>query len=189
MEDPQVDHPVDVSIAMVKRGSISASLHDRPRQEEPWTHNIERVFSDLQEELKQHIDNHNKAGYHFHDLDTRWGYPGAILSLMMVPISALIDSCDEDLTAKIVNAAAYSVIAVLVGTSQYYNYGKRSQTHFDISARYADVMSDIRMELAKRAQYRQSADNFLQKIQMRIDSLNSSAPILPKHIGLQEISH
>ena len=172
----------NVNIVVNKRISKSQSLHDRVRLEEPWTPRIEELFREMMEELKEKINNHDQAGYHFRKLDARWGYPSVLLAGVMVPISSLLDSCDDDLIVKILNAAAYATIAMFAGTSQYFNYGKKSQKHFDISARYSDVMTDIRTELVKHAQYRISADTFLQKIQMKIDGLNSSAPIIPEHI-------
>ena len=174
------------SVAVNKRASVSQSLHDRMRIEEPWSSRIEDLFGDMTEELKDKIKKHDQSGYYYRGLDARWGYPSVVLAGVMVPISTLLDSCDDDTTIKVLNAAAYATIALLAGTAQYFSYGKKSQKHFDISARYSDILTDIRMELVKHAQFRISADTFLQKIQMRIDGLNASAPIIPQHIAMKK---
>lgn len=87
---------------------------------------------------------------------------------------------------KITNAAAYATIAIFSATSKYFDYGKKVQTHFNHSARYGDVLTDIRLELCKKAAFRQPADTFLQTTQMRVDSLNLSAPVIPEHIAFGE---
>ena len=167
------------------RASVN-SLGDHKRVDEPWSHKIEELFQDINNDLNVKIEKHDRSGYHFKKMDARWGYPGILLAGVMVPISALMDPCGDNVALKVTNAIAYASIAIFTATSQYFNYGKKAQRHFDISARYGDVLTDIRIELVKKPQYRQSADTFLQRIQMRIDGLNNSAPVIPQHIAYKE---
>lgn len=166
--------------------SVSNSLHDKVRIEQPWSHTIENLFHEIQEDLKLKITKHDRSGYHFKKLDARYGYPAILLASIMVPVSSLLNSCEDDLAMKITNAAAYATIAIFSATSQYFNYGKKAEKHFNHSARYGDVLTDIRLELCKKAAFRQPADTFLQTTQMRVDSLNLSAPVIPEHIAFGE---
>ena len=54
--------------------------------------------------------------------------------------------------------------------------------HFNFNARYADIVSDIEMELVKGREFRVQLDVFSTRIHMRVDNLASTEPVLPKGI-------
>jgi len=54
--------------------------------------------------------------------------------------------------------------------------------HFNFSARYADIVSDIELELVKSRDFRVQLDVFSTRVHMSVDNLSNTEPVLPKNI-------
>ena len=55
--------------------------------------------------------------------------------------------------------------------------------HFNYSARYTDVVSDIESELVKSRKFRIQLDVYSTRIHMITDNLANSEPVLPRYIA------
>eukprot|EP00965_Chrysotila_dentata_P083613 2758799-Pleurochrysis_carterae.AAC.1 len=61
---------------------------------------------------------------------------------------------------------------------QFFNFSAKAERHYNFSARYQDLVTDIDQELAKPRAYRQQVDTFSLGIKMTYDALNRGAPAL-----------
>jgi hypothetical protein len=153
---------------------------DSVKQEEPWGDTNEKYIRELINTCKLKIDQHDLSGYHFKKKNAQWGLPAALIPTIMAPVSVLIDSYPE--VSKYINASAFITTSVIIGVSSFYRYGEQTSNHFNISARYSDILSDIELELVKGRKFRTQIDVFLTRIHMNLDSLANTAPIIPRFI-------
>ena len=111
----------------------------------------------------------------------------------MSPVSLIMNE-DSDV-AKYINAGAFLATGVIGGVYSFFKFGEKMTNHFNFSARYADVASDIELELVKGREFRTQLDVFSTRVHMLVDNLSSTEPVLPKNIAenkkykLEEIAY
>ena len=123
---------------------------------------------------------HEQAGYAAKAKNTHWGLPLVILPTIMSPISLLLEATSP--ASKYINAGAFLATGVIGGVYSFFKFGEKMSNHFNFSARYADVASDIELELVKGREFRTQLDVFSTRVHMRVDSLANTEPVLPKGI-------
>jgi hypothetical protein len=149
-------------------------------QEEPWTDKNEEYIRGLVHTCKTKIIHHDKAGYYFKKKYSHWGLPATLLPVIMAPISVLIEGYPE--VGKFVNASAFIATSIIIGVSSFYRFGEQMANHFNTSKRYADISSDIELELIKGRKFRTQIDVFLTRTHMILASLSNTAPVIPQFI-------
>ena len=58
----------------------------------------------------------------------------------------------------------------------FFNFGKKTQQHFEFSTKYSELADEISTELCKPRKHRIDCDLFLQKITMKRNDINSRRP-------------
>jgi hypothetical protein len=152
----------------------------KTRSEEPWGEVNETFMHEIIQSCKNKADQHERSGYHFKGKNTTWGLPGVLLPIIMSPVSVLIDS--EPNVSKYVNACAFLATGIVAGVASYFKFGEKMANHFNFSARYTDVISDIELELIKAREFRTQLDVFSTRIHMMVDNLSNTEPTIPKFI-------
>ena len=152
--------------------------------EEKWSSVNEAYMRYMSGVCKTKSAQHEKAGYSFKSKNTCWGLPLVLVPIMMSPISILID--EESNASKYVNASAFLVTGFIGGVYSFFKYGEKMSNHFNFSARYADVASDIELELIKGREFRTQLDVFSTRIHMMVDNLANTEPVIPSHIQNDE---
>jgi hypothetical protein len=99
----------------------------------------------------------------------------------MSPVSLLLESSVP--AAKYVNAGAFLVTGLIGGVYSFFKFGEKMTNHFNFSARYSDVASDVELELVKGREFRTQLDVFAARIHMIVDNLSNTEPVLPKGIA------
>jgi len=149
---------------------------------------VEEKWSELNEAYMRYIitvcknksAQHESAGYAFKKKNTYWGLPLVLLPVIMSPVSILIDGNEE--ASKYVNALAFLATGVIGGTYSFFKFGEKMADHFNFSARYADVATDIELELIKGREFRVQLDVFSTRIHMLTDNLANTEPVIPMNI-------
>ena len=144
---------------------------------------IEETYTDSNEKLlkfwlkisKENSAAHYKKGKHFKSLHEYFALPATIVPIIYSPISGLLADRDG---IQYANVAILALTGILSGTHAFFDFGRKSQKHFQFEAQYADVTSTILVELTKERRLRIKADRFIEMIQAKIDSLGASAPVL-----------
>ena len=150
------------------------------RIEEEWNAENEKFMKELSNQCSEQSQRHAEAGYVFKQKNTTWGLPMVLLPVIMSPVSLLIQ--DEEASVYI-NALAFLATGVVGGVYSFFKYGEKMTNHFNYSGRYADIVSDIELELKRGPEFRTTWDVFSTKIHMRMDNLASTEPVLPKNIS------
>ena len=151
------------------------------RKEEQWNDTNENFIRELMKDCMIKADQHSEAEYYYKRLKPRLEIPSVVLSVIFAPILALLD-CDSD-ALRYVGAGSCILINLFATMSIVNKFGEKMVKHSNFSARYADVVSDIRAELVRGKKFRTQFDVFNTKINMIIDNLNNTARTLPKHIA------
>lgn len=118
------------------------------RMEESWSNRNEEYLRNIIYECNKKADQHERAGYLFKAKNTYWGLPLVLLPTIMSPISILIEN-NEDVS-KYINAFAFLTTGVIGGVYSFFKFGEKMSEHFNMSARYTDVKTDIELELVKK---------------------------------------
>ena len=153
---------------------------EHSRIEEPWGNKNEEYMKQLIQVCKSKGVQHEQSGYYFKGKHVKWGLPAILIPTIMAPISVLIDS--EPTVSKYINAGAFLLTGIITGVSSFFKYGEKTINHFNFTARYADVASDIELELVKDRTFRMQVDVFSTRIHMLIDNLSNTEPVIPKFI-------
>jgi hypothetical protein len=153
---------------------------DIDRKEEKWGNRNEIYMRHLIILCGNKSAQHDRAGYHFKKINSRLGLPMVLIPVIMSPVSVLVEG---QLISRYANATAFIITGILSATVNFYKYGEKMSNHFNYSTRFADIKTDLEVELVKERPYRNSYDVFSTKMHMRIDSLLNGSPTLPKHIA------
>ena len=148
---------------------------DVPREEEPWLDDHEALIHQWRQTSDTLSKKHEDAGYAAKRKHTRFGLPAMLIPMVMAPMTPLFSS---HWSTVYVESVGFVLSAVASGMVQFFNFAGKSERHFNFSARYADLVTDIEQELAKPRQYRQQVDTFSLRVKMMFDALNRHAPTL-----------
>lgn len=162
-----------VDIPLTQEIQVPAVQHQAT--EEAWNERSESLAMEWQEKAQKCSDAHNKTGLAKKKMHVIFGLPAVLIPAIMSPMS--IGFADEP-GIEYGNMTGFILTAICSGVHTFFGYSKLHQKHMDFSARYADVVSDIKYELIKGRSYRQPADAFLMKIQLKMDMLCASGPDL-----------
>ena len=155
--------------------NIDATPDKRKIGEEEWSEHAEALAQEWADDAAKASNAHNKCGLSYKKKHHMVGLPAILIPICMSPISATF--ADKD-GIQYANMIGFLVSGCLSATHAFYGFDIKHQRHMDYSARYGDVCSDVKYELVKSRRFRISPDEFLMKIQMKMDSLAGSAPDL-----------
>lgn len=141
--------------------------------EEAWNDNAEKQVREWAKEAKQAIKEHYINGKAHKLKHQIVGLPAIIIPSVM---SVLTPSLSWYGPIVYINAAAFAVTATLALVHGFYKFDLRYQQHMDYSARYYDILSDIKYEMVRSREFRTPMDEFLTRLQMRLDTLAFYAP-------------
>jgi hypothetical protein len=159
---------------------MTRHIKEQIRVEEKWSIRNERYMHAMIALCRNKSSQHENAGYTFKKKNTYWGLPLVILPVIMSPVSLMVDSDKE--VSKYINAVAFMITGIVGGVYSFFKFGEQMSNHFNFSARYADIVSDIELELVKGRDFRTQLDVFYTRIHMLVDNLSATEPVIPKGI-------
>ena len=147
--------------------------------EEPWNDQLEEYMLRFIQTAKIRSRQHERAGYYFKKLNTRWGLPLVLIPVAMSPISLMMGGSPEGEYTK---AGAFLLSGLIAGVYSFFRYGEKLERHVGFAGRYTDAVTDIEAVLVKGSAFRGPADVFSTKIKMMMDNLTLTEPPLPEFI-------
>jgi hypothetical protein len=145
------------------------------RLDEPWEESQENLIKSWRTTCEGLAERHEQAAKAAKKKGVTYGLPAIIIPLVMTPLSSAFQ---DNAWIGFIEMTAFMTTGLASATSQFFNFSGKSEKHFAFSARYADLVTDIDQELAKRRPFRQSVDTFSLKIKMAYMALNRAAPDL-----------
>ncbi len=155
------------------------SSSDNKRIEEPWNSRGEDLINKWLIDIQKQKELHEMSGYYFKRLRKIWSLPTVVIPSIMSPISAVFS---ETKWIKYANMSAFISVGFLASVDSFYSFSTRKEKHFNHSARYAELQTEIDGEMFKEKKFRIQSDVFLTKIRMSYDILNTIAPVVPEYI-------
>ena len=145
------------------------------RVEEEYTEHSEALLKHWLEETKTKSEAHNKKGKENKKKHEWTALPATIIPIIYSPISGLLA---KENGIEIANVTVLIFTGILSGVHSFFDFSKKAERHFRYEALYADLGTNILVELSKKRELRIRADRFIEQIQARIDQYNSAAPLL-----------
>lgn len=145
------------------------------RLDEPWEDSQEALIQGWRTNCESLAARHEEAAKVAKKKAVKYGLPAIIIPLLMTPLSSAFQDTEW---IGYVEMSAFMTSGLASAMSQFFNFSGKSEKHFSFSSRYADLVTDIDQELAKRRPFRQSVDTFTLKIKMAYMALNRAAPDL-----------
>ena len=157
------------------RINVNEDAEIRSIGEEAWSDDTEELAREWAKAASEASTAHNAAGKVHKCKHVGVGLPAVLVPIFMAPISATLAGYEG---IQYANMAGFLVSGTLSAVHSFFGFDKKYQQHMDYSARYGDVYSDVKYELSKARKFRIAPDRFLMRIQMKLDSLSSTAPDL-----------
>ena len=144
------------------------------RLELPYDDACEALLESWKERASEATIAHDRAGYHFKSLHRRYALPPIVLNLCLAPVSLLlgkkvtpfrhrllgnvhVPALDAILTnvslGTLITSLLTLLAGILAGVGNFNDANTKANQHFDISARYADIFTDIETELVSPLLY------------------------------------
>jgi len=143
--------------------------------EEEYTDHSEALLKKWLNEAKENSKAHNIKGRSFKKKHEWFGLPATLLPIVYSPIAGLLAGQPG---TEIASVAVLVLTGILSGVYTFFDFGRKSQKHFDYEARYSDLYTTIVVELSKKRELRIKVDRFVEMIQSKIDNLGANAPLL-----------
>ena len=143
--------------------------------EEQYTEHSEALLKHWLKQAKDNSKAHNAKGRSFKKKHEWFGLPATLLPIIYSPIAGLL--ADEE-GVEVASVAVLIATGILSGVHTFFDFGRKSQKHFEYEARYSDLYTTIIVELSKKRELRIKVDRFVEMIQSKIDTLGANAPLL-----------
>ena len=161
-------------ILIDKTRDKSESSKDIQRLEELWTSENSDFFIKIQNEIIQKAKAHDVAS---HKNKKRYVYtaiPSMIIPILLTNLSIF---CSMD-TNQFIHPIGLSIVGIINVFQTILNFSKKTEQHAQYAGLYMDLVNDIEKILIRKKRYRDPFDLTLERITLRKQQLDASAPYL-----------
>lgn len=163
------------------RGKYSVVVNQADREEtrsageEAWTDEAETLAITWADRAADKSKNHAISAGKNGKLHIGFGLPAVLLPVIFAAISPQLEDVPGGSYAIM---ASYILIAALNGVNNFFNFDKRKTENEIFSARFGELVSDVRYQLFKSRRFRIASDEFLARLQTKLNSLIEQEPNL-----------
>tara|TARA_B110000908_G_scaffold53834_1_gene65611 strand:- start:5106 stop:5582 length:477 start_codon:yes stop_codon:yes gene_type:complete len=145
-----------------------------PNSVDNWTEEVEEFVRYIEKKCDDNNDEHMASGLSKKGKHIILALPPAVIGSLMAP---LVSKFEDDEWMNIVSPLAFAAIAVTSVMATFFNFSKKSEQHFNYAARYSELSTDIKEQLAKSHDDRLKAEVFTMAIKVKYNFLNGQSPI------------
>ncbi len=164
---------INIDLTSPKMVNSDPIANEPPGSIDSWTSSVEDFIKNIRNESRVKMGEHTSWGYRKKQLNIIFVLPGIIIPAFMTPIAGNFKDTEW---IKLLSPLVFAFVAVSVSLSAYFGFAKKSEQHFNYSAKYSDLVTDIDEELCKIHSVRREARVFMAAIKSRFDSLNTYSP-------------
>ena len=161
-------------ILIDKTRDKSESSKDIERVEEEWTSDNSEFFIKIQEEIIQKAKAHDVASHKNKKRYTYTAIPSMIIPILLTNLSIF---CSMN-TNEYIHPIGLSFVGIINVFQTILNFSKKKEQHNHHAGLYMDLVNDIEKILIRKKKYRDAFDITLERITMRKQQLDASAPYL-----------
>ena len=155
----------DIALEQIETGQGRLDL--------PWSETTEKELEGIQEKCQELSKCHDMAMRRSKCRYTVFGLPSMLIPLIAGGIS---EHLNED--TEWVRSVALIVTAVNSGIMQFFNFGSKQSQHNEAAGKYQELSDMVKMELSKPKEFRVSCDVFMERIFVKYQNINSTAPVV-----------
>ena len=148
---------------------------DCRREEQPWTEESETLLREWCAVSERVSKEHDRKGKRMKLLHAIWCLPTVVIPVAIAPLTTILKSSTQ---FENLEMAALCISGVFGAVTTFYNFGGSSERHFSYSAKYSDLVTDIKYQLSKPRKFRSPCDVVTLRINMLYDSINNNAPVI-----------
>lgn len=160
---------------MTSNEARSVPGDDAYREEQPWTDESEVLLREWCDASESVAMAHNRKGKRSKLLHALWCLPTVVVPVAIAPLMQLAKSSPQ---IENIEVAALCLSGICGAVTTFYNFGGIAEKHFAYSAKYSDLVTDIKHQLAKPRKFRSPCDVVMLRANMMFDSINNNAPII-----------
>ena len=164
----------DLEILVDKRRDKSESSKDVERLEEEWTSDNSEFFLRIQEEIIQKAKAHDVASHKNKSRYIKTAIPAMIIPILLTNLSIF---CSGQ-TNEYIHPIGLSFVGIINVFQTILNFSKKTEQHNHHAGLYMDLVNDIEKILIRSKRFRDPFDITLERITMRKQQLDASAPYL-----------
>ena len=146
---------------------------DDNRIELPWEEREEKLVQKIATECKTLTVRHEKKAKQNKKMYVACGLPAMIIPIILAGVNSFLKQEHEIMVSCLLIFSG-----ILTGISQFFNFGKKTQAHFEFAGRYAELLLTIEIEMVKPKRFRLACDVFLERVSKSYADLNNNAPVL-----------
>jgi hypothetical protein len=164
----------ELEILIDKTIDKSESSKDIERVEEEWTSDNSEFFIKIQEEIIQKAKAHDVASHKNKSRYVKTAIPSMIIPILLTNLSIF---CSGQ-TNEYIHPIGLSLVGIINVFQTILNFSKKKEQHNHHAGLYMDLVNDIEKILIRKKKYRDAFDITLERITMRKQQLDASAPYL-----------
>ena len=157
-----------------QRDKSESSSKDEPRMEEEWSGDKSEFFIKIQDEIIKKAKLHDEASHKNKKRYTYTAIPSMIIPILLTNLSIF---CSGQ-TNEYIHPIGLSFVGIINVFQTILNFSKKTEQHNHHVGLYMDLANDIEKILIRGKRFRDPFDITLERITMRKQQLDSSAPYL-----------
>jgi hypothetical protein len=161
-------------ILIDKTRDKSESSKDVERLEEEWSSENSEFFLRIQEEIIQKAKAHDIASHKNKRRYIKTAIPSMIIPIILTNLSIF---CSGQ-TNEYIHPIGLSIVGIINVFQTILNFSKKKEQHNQYAGMYIDLVNDIEKILIRGKRFRDPFDITLERITMRKQQLDASAPYL-----------
>jgi hypothetical protein len=157
-----------------KQRDKSESSKDVERLEEEWSSENSEFFLRIQEEIIQKAKAHDVRSHVNKSRYIKTAIPAMIIPILLTNLSIF---CSGE-TNEYIHPIGLSFVGIINVFQTILNFSKKKEQHNHHAGLYMDLVNDIEKILIRSKRFRDPFDITLERITMRKQQLDASAPYL-----------
>ena len=153
--------------------SRSDSSRDDPsRKELLWEKREESVLEEWRLRLEKNSEAHGRMGKVMKKRYTLFTIPAILIPVVTSSLSNILQPY------PLATSGAMLFTSIFTGVNGFFNFGSKTEQHFNHEAMYRILANEIQKELCKPKSQRVACDVYMEKIMSKMNELDKSAPVL-----------
>jgi hypothetical protein len=150
----------------------SDNSKDTERDEEKWDERKENYFKRMKDELLEQANKHNVCSHKNKKKYIYTSIPTMILPLILVNCSIFVNEYEY------IQPIGLTIVSIINGFQTLLNFSKKKEIHNLYAGKYIELANDIDKILIRKKRYRESFDVVLERMTLKKQQLDDTAPYL-----------
>jgi hypothetical protein len=163
----------DTEVAITVNSKSDNSSHDdSSRKELLWEKREEVIIEEWRQKCIKNSQSHGVKGKVMKKRYTLCSIPAILIPVVTSGLSNVLQPY------PLVVSGTMIVTSLFTGVNAFFNFGSKTEQHFQYEASYMVLANEIQKELCKPKALRTACDVYLERVMNQMNQLDKSAPVL-----------